>query len=171
MTVGKGLVVDGGAGYRLRPNLAIGVAVSWFTRSPTGDVSVSVPNPVVFGVFNSLRASPPLTQTELGTHIKVAYILRLSDKIDLTISAGPSFVHLSKNIATAVIDGVTPTITVVTQTGNGVGANAGLEMNYMFTPRLGGGAFARYVRADVDLPAVSGVKVGGFQGTGVARTF
>jgi len=164
VTVGKGLVFDGGAGYRVRPDLAIGVAVSLFTRSPTGTVSVSVPDPLVFGVFSSLSAEPPLTQTELGTHIKVAYVWRVNNQMDFTISAGPSFVHLSKQIATATIDGSKPTITVVTQTGNGVGVNGGLEINYMFTPLLGGGVFARYVRADVDLPAVSGVKVGGFQG-------
>jgi hypothetical protein len=40
----------------------------------------------------------------------------------------------------------------------------GLDVNYLFTPRLGTGVFVRYLGAQVDLPAASDLKVGGFQG-------
>ena len=62
-----------------------------------------------------------------------------------------------------VVNG-TPQIAIATQTGSGVGAHGGLDVNYLFSPRLGAGVFVRYLRAQVDLPAASGVKVGGFQG-------
>jgi hypothetical protein len=42
--------------------------------------------------------------------------------------------------------------------------HGGLDVNYFFTSRLGAGLFVRYLRAQVDLPAASGVKAGGFQG-------
>ena len=74
-TVGKGLAFDGGAGYRVWNNLAIGVAVSMFTRSPAATVSVTTPDPIAFNAFTTVAASPQLTQTELGTHVKVAYFL------------------------------------------------------------------------------------------------
>jgi hypothetical protein len=163
-TVGKGLLVDVGGGYRIRSNLAIGVAFSAFNRSPIGTVTVSVPDPIAYGAFTSLSASPKLTQTEFGTHIKVAYLARLSDKIEVAVSAGPSLVRLSKDIVSATLDGGIANVTVATQTGSGLGVNAAADLNYFFTRRLGGGVFARYVAASVDLPAASGVKVGGFQG-------
>lgn len=163
-TVGKGLVFDIGAGYRLHPNVGVGVAFSRFSRSPIGTITVSVPDPIVYGAFTALTASPKLNQTEFGTHLKVSYRRRLSEKIDLMVSGGPSFVRLSKDIVGGALTGGTASITVATQTESGLGVNGGVDMNYFMTPRWGGGVFARYVAASVDLPAASGVKVGGFQG-------
>jgi hypothetical protein len=163
-TVGKGLVFDIGAGYRVHPNVAVGVAFSRFSRSPTGTITVSVPDPIVYGAFTALTAAPKLNQTELGTHVKVSYLSHITDKFDLTVSAGPSFVRLSKDIIGGTLTGGTPTITVATQTASGLGVNGGADLNYFMTTSWGVGLFARYVAASVDLPAASGVKVGGFQG-------
>lgn len=163
-TVGKGLMVDGGAGYFVRKNFAVGVMVSLFTRSPEGAVFIATPDPIAFNSFTVLTASPKLKQTELATHIKLAYVVRVNDAMDVVVSAGPSFVRLSKEIASAnVVNGV-PQIAVATQTGNAIGAHGGLDVNYLFTSKLGAGLFVRYLRAQVDLPAASDVKVGGFQG-------
>jgi hypothetical protein len=163
-TVGKGLMFDGGVGYFVQKNFAVGVMVSVFTRSPEGAVSVLTPDPIAFNSFTVVTASPKLKQTELGTHIKLAYLLRVSNAMDVVISAGPSFVRLSKEITTGSVVNGTPQIATATQTGNSVGAHGGLDVNYLFTSRLGAGLFVRYLAAKVDLPAASGVKVGGFQG-------
>jgi Outer membrane protein beta-barrel domain len=163
-TVGKGLVFDGGAGYFVRKNFAVGVAVSVFTRSPAASVSIATPDPIAFNSFTVLSASPKLTQTELGTHLKLAYLVPVNDKAAITIFAGPSIVRLSKEIASGSLVNGTPQIAVETQTGTGFGAHGGLDFSYLLTPHLGGGIFVRYLRANVDLPTVSGVKVGGFQG-------
>ena len=163
-TVGKGLVFDGGAGYRVRPSLAIGVAFSTFTRNPVGAVSITVPDPLVFGRFTVVSAEPTLNHTEFGTHVKIAYVRRITDTVNVVVSGGPSFIRLSQDIASATLAGAVPTVSVVRQTATAVGLNAGLDLNYFFTPRFGGGVFGRYVGAQADLPAASGVKVGGFQG-------
>jgi hypothetical protein len=162
-TVGKGLAFDGGAGYRVWNNLSIGVSVSMFTRSPAATITITTPDPIVFGAFTTLTASPQLTHRELGTHVKVGYALRLNRQFEVTISGGPSFVHLSKDIASASAATGTAQIAVATQTGMSTGVHGGLDAAYGFTPRLAGTVFARYVAATVDLPAVS-VPVGGFQG-------
>ncbi|MEO8256717.1 MAG: hypothetical protein ABI868_05150 [Acidobacteriota bacterium] len=163
-TVGKGLLFDGGAGYRVRPNLTIGIAVSLFNRAPVGTIVATIPDPLVYGRFSSVGAAPKLTHTELGTHVKVGYVKRVSDTIDLAISGGPSFIRLTKDIASATIANGGAQITVGRQTGTAVGVNAGIDLGYFFTRRLGGGIFARYVAAKADLPAAAGVSVGGFQG-------
>ena len=155
---------DGGAGYFVRKNFGVGVMVSMFTRSPEGTVSVTVPDPIAFNSFTVLTSTPKLKQTELGTHIKLAYLLRVTDALDVVVSAGPSFVRLSKEIASGNVVNGAPQIAIATQSGTAVGAHGGLDVNYLFTSKLGAGVFVRYVRAQVDLPAASGVKVGGFQG-------
>ena len=163
-TVGKGLVFDGGAGYFVRKNLAIGLTVTVFTRSPSGTASVTIPDPLAFNSFTTLSASPRLTQTELGGHLKVAYFMRVLDKVDLVVAAGPSFIHLERDLASATVVNGTPKITVDTERGNAWGAHGSLDLNYLFTPQLGGGIFVRYIAAQADLQSASGIKVGGFQG-------
>jgi Outer membrane protein beta-barrel domain len=162
-TVGKGLVFDGGAGYFVRKTLAIGAAVSMFSRSPEGTASVTIPDPVAFNSFTTVAASPQLTQTEVGVHVKLVYVLRLNDQTQVALSGGPSFVHLSKQIVDASVVNGAAQLAVTTQTGTSAGANLGVDLNYLFTPRVGGGIFVRYILGQVDLPAASGVKVGGPQ--------
>jgi len=163
-TVGQGLMFDAGAGYHVRKDFTIGVAVSRFTRAPEGTVLVTAPDPIAFNSFSVLSASPKLRQTELATSVKLAYLLRVNDSTEVAIFAGPSFVRLSKEIATGNVVNGAPQIAIASQTGTGIGAYGGLDVNYLFTPWLGTGVFVRYLRAQVDLPAASDLKVGGFQG-------
>jgi hypothetical protein len=163
-TVGKGLLFDGGAGYFVTRDFAIGVGVSMFERSPAANVSVTAPDPIAFNSFTVLSASPKLKQTELSTHVKLAYLLRVNEKAEVSLFGGPSIVRLTKEIASGSVVNGTPQIALATQSGTGIGALGGIDFSYLFTPRLGGGVFVRYLRAQVDLPAASGIKVGGFQG-------
>ena len=135
-----------------------------FTRSPSGTASVTVPDPLSFNAFTTLSASPILTQTEMGGHLKVAYFLPILDKMDVVVAVGPSFIRLEKDIASAKVVNGTPQITVDTERGNAWGAHGSLDLNYRFTPTLGGGIFVRYIAAQADLPSAAGIKVGGFQG-------
>jgi hypothetical protein len=155
---------DAGGGYFVRKTFAVGVMVSMFTRSPEGAVSVTTPDPIAFNSFTVLTSAPKLKQTELATSIKLAYLLRVTNAMDVVVSGGPSFVRLSKEIASANVVNGAPQIAIATQTGNTVGAHGGLDVNYLLTPNVGAGLFVRYLAAQVDLPAAPGVKVGGFQG-------
>ena len=163
-TVGQGLMFDAGAGYHVRKEFTIGVTVSRFTRAPEGTVRVTAPDPIAFNSFSVLSASPKLRQTELATSVKLAYLLRVNDRTEVAIFGGPSFVRLSKEIASGSVVNGAPQIAIASQTGTGIGAQGGLDVTYLFTPRLGTGVFVRYLRAQVDLPAASDLTVGGFQG-------
>ena len=125
---------------------------------------VTVPDPLVFGQFTVVSAAPSLNHSEFGTHVKIAYVRQINDAINVALSGGPSFVRLSQDIAGATLAGGVPIVSVVRQTATAVGVNAGIDLSYFFLPRVGGGVFVRYVGAQADLPAASGVKVGGFQG-------
>ena len=89
----------------------------------------------------------------------------MTDKIDVAFSAGPSFIHVTQQLATVTVPAGTQNATASqeTQAGTAIGANVGFDGTYMFTPRFGVGLFARYAGGSVDLPAVSGLRVGGFR--------
>jgi hypothetical protein len=170
-TVGNGLVFDGSGGYFIRKNLAVGASVSMFTRAPAGTVSISTPDPIAFNSFTVTSAEPKLKHTELGMHIKLSYRVPITDTIDVTVYGGPSFIRLTKEIATASVVNGAAQIATVSQSGTGIGAHGGVDLAYLFTRQVGGGIFVRYVGATVNLPAAS-VNVGGLQaGLGLRLRF
>ena len=74
--------------------------------------------------------------------------------------------HVHPKVAIAValtINGTTPTIVSVNESGNGWGGNVGADLSTFFSERYGLGVFVRYAAATVDLPSASGVSVGGIQ--------
>jgi hypothetical protein len=109
-------------------------------------------DPIAF-IRSTLSASPQLTQTELGGHLKVAYFMNVRDKMDVVLAVGPSFIRLERDIASATIVDGAAQITVDTERGNAWGAHGSVDVNYLFTPQLGGGVFVRYIAAQADLPA------------------
>jgi hypothetical protein len=170
--VGSGRMFDLGGGYKVWNNLAVGVAFSVFKSEDDGTVTATIPNPLVFDQFVTVNgAAQRLKHSEIGTHIKVVYFVPITSKLDVAVSAGPSFVRVNQDMVTA--DVVTGTqninVTSTNQKATAKGANVGVDANFMFTDRWGAGFFMRYVSGSVDLPGVSGLKVGGFQVGGGAR--
>ncbi len=163
-SVGKGLLFDAGGGFFFRKNLAIGVALSLFSRSPAATVAVSTPDPIAFNAFAVTTSNPNLKHTELSGHLKFSYLVPITEKMSVTVFAGPSLVRLTKEIATASIVNGAAQIATASQSGTGFGAHGGADFTYLFTPQVGVGIFVRYVGVAVDLPAASAVPVGGFQG-------
>jgi len=166
----NGAVFDVSGGYRIWRRVALAVGFSTFGRSSASTVAASIPDPVFFGRPKAVMSgAPDLEHVERGIHLQAVWFIPVTGKIDVALSAGPSFIHVTQQL--------TPTVSIpantqdvelspITQTGTAVGANAGFEGSYMFTPRFGAGIFVRYAGGVVDLPAASGVAVGGFR-TGV----
>jgi hypothetical protein len=71
--------------------------------------------------------------------------------------------QLSREIASASGVNGEGQIAVAEQKATAWGGHGSLAINYLATPRLGGGVFARYVAAKADLPAAAGIKLGRFQ--------
>jgi hypothetical protein len=163
-------------GYRVWHNVSIGVGVSSFARSSSGSLVASIPDPVFVGRPRTVAVdTSDLNHTELGVHVKAVWFLPVSEKFDIALSAGPSFIRVGQDIAAVgpVPTGTqTVTVTKRTQHGTALGVNAGFDMRYMFAPRYGVGLFAQYAGGSVDLPTAASLKVGGFQtGLGLRLRF
>jgi hypothetical protein len=168
--ISNGPLFEIGGGLRVTRGLAVGAAFSTFGRSGGGTLSASIPDPVFYSRPTSVsRDASDLEHKERNIHLQALWFVPVNSKFDIAVSAGPSFIHVSQELATAsiVAGAQTVTVTRATETGSTVGFNAGAQGHYLVAPHFGVGLFFGYAGGSVDLPHASDFKVGGFR-TGLA---
>lgn len=168
-SVDSGGLFDISGGYRILPRLpqlSAAIGFSIFSKSGDGAVVASIPNPNVFNnPAVSTTSSADLKHRETGTHLMAVWSVPIDDKLDATISAGPSFFRLTQDVLSATVTTGTQTAVVArrSEKGTATGGNFGINLNYMLKPNYGAGIFLRYAGATVNLPSAGSIKVGGFQ--------
>jgi hypothetical protein len=175
--IGGGAVFDVAGGARVWRNLAIALGFSRFGNSNNVSITARVPDPFVFDApLEQALSAGELDHSETAVHISAVWFWPYSDKIDVALFAGPSFVSVNHQTVTAVnvientstADGVT----TADASETAIGIHIGADVSYMFTPRYGAGVLLRYVGGSVDVPGVDSLGVGGFQlGAGVRVRF
>ena len=180
-TVGVTRSVKGGplfdimAGGRVIGNL--GVAGTLFMRKASSDgaVTASLPHPIFYDQPRSITSTVPnMTHEELWSAVQAVYLVRIDDRLDMLLLAGPTVVSVKHQVATAatVTEGASaPTVTMTTQdlTKMVWGYSLGADLRYMLTKNFGLGAFARYTGATANMNSVVSIKLGGFQVGGGIR--
>ena len=151
------------AGIRVFGNFGIGVAYNQFSSESEGTVTASVPHPIYYDQPRSASSTvSALTHSQKAFHLMALFVLPLSDKFDVTLSAGPTFFSVEQgtiNAASAQIGpDIAPYSTVsltsvnkVTTSESKAGFNVGADATFRVTKYLGLGAFARYAKATVEL--------------------
>lgn len=163
----SGLLFDVSGGYRAWGRLGVGVGLSSSNSRGDSGITVSIPDPAFFDRPRIVTEDVAgLDRSELGLHLQAVWLTPVTDKFDVTFSAGPSFIRVTQQVADVTVPVGTQRINVTqaSQSGTALGINVGLDGSYMFRPQVGAGIFIRYAGGSVDLPAVSNLKVGGFQG-------
>jgi hypothetical protein len=164
----NGMVFDVSGGVRLASNLAVGAGYSQFGRAGTGVVTASVPSPRFFDQPAVVsRDASDLAHTERTIHGRITYFMPVSPTLDVSVSGGPSYIHVVQGLATGLtVAPGTQTVSLgnETQSGNAFGVNGGIDANYMVQSSFGVGLWVRYTYGKLDLPDVKGLKVGGLQG-------
>ncbi len=176
--------LDIGGGVRVWSNLAAGVTVTSFSSPSAASVSGTVPNPLFFNRPRTVAVNlTGLEYKQLGIHLQAVWVMPLSEQFTVSVGGGPSFFNIDHGLLGSVTVGqeTAPFTTVpisassTTASKSVVGGNAGVDVTYMFTEQLGGGAFVRWTGGAVSLPTAGGVEsigVGGVQsGAGLRITF
>jgi hypothetical protein len=177
-----GLLIDGGAGLLVWRRLGVAVAFSRGASSASASVAADIPHPFfddrhrhVEGVASSLN------RTEMAAHAQLYYELPMTGRWRARIFAGPSYFHVDQEVVSDVRAVETypydsaefGSATTGRAKGSGVGFNAGADLAWMFTRRIGAGVLLRYAGASLDLNAPASRTVssdgGGFQGGGGLR--
>jgi hypothetical protein len=164
----NGAVFDVSGGVRVGHNLAAGVGYSEFGRAGTGTVSALIPSPRFFNQpLTVVTDAANLDHTERSIHGRITWFVPVGDNIDVSVSGGPSFIHVVQGLATGVtVAPGTQSISVgsSTESGNAFGINGGVDGNVRLAPSYGVGLWIRYTYGKLDLPDVKGLRVGGIQG-------
>jgi hypothetical protein len=179
-TLESEFIFDVSAGYRIRPNLALGLGYANYNNEGTVAVTARIPHPLITDTFRT--ATIQAAGAQHATHalnLMAVWMWPYTDKIDIAFSAGPSILIVNQDIVSAVnilpesapyASPVIDRVTVTAQRKTTVGINAGVDMSYMVTRRYGVGVGARYVWGSASLEALNeSLTVGGFQILGGIR--
>ncbi len=150
--VKSGPVFDAGATVRLAGPLAVGVAVSSFSRTGGAEIAGSIPHPFFFNMNRGIVGSAGgARHKELGTHVSAVFLVPTGSRLDIAIEAGPSIFSVQQGLVGAVtysdaypydapaFESATITVSKQTVTGFHVGADVG----YRFSAHVGVGAVAQ----------------------------
>jgi hypothetical protein len=174
--VGGATMFDLGGGVRVWRRLTLGVSLNTMSTHSDLDVTGTVPNPLFANRPRTVTAhADDLSHSETDAHLQASWFVPLTDHLDISIFAGPSFFHVSQeqlsgvNLAEAGFPYSQVTVTGVTtekHDDTAVGYNVGFDGTWLFTRRLGVGAFARYTHAKAEFESgdsTSSLNVGGLQ--------
>jgi len=177
-----GPIFDAGVAVRLAGRLAVGVAVSAFTKDRDAAIAGSVPHPFFFETPRTFTATEPaLEHKEVGTHVQAAFFVPTPEHLDVTLGAGPSFFHVTQGLVSKVsyIDNY-PYDTVAfdradttVASESAVGFHVSADIGYRFSRHVGVGVLVRFSKATIDLALPGGgtasIDAGGAQAAGGIR--
>jgi hypothetical protein len=184
--VSGGALIDVAGGLRVWRNLAVGVGYSSFGDKETPTLLAQIPSPVSFDAPRQASASTgELSHNETAINVHLLWMIPISDKFELAAVVGPYFYKIEQDFVGTVdiVEGPPPFTTVTIRSvqpfvasKRATGFGAGLDGTYLFTPRIGAGAFVRFAGASADLETPAGntvtVDAGGFQiGGGIRVRF
>lgn len=178
-----------GAAYRFGERLGAGLSFMRVTSDGGSVANGSIPHPLFFDQFRTFSVSAGgLDHKENIVHLFATWLMPVTEELDVTLSAGPSFFNISQGFIRTVNFTETPPFTSVnvdrieiesrdeTAIGFNIGADATYDVGRFAGADLGVGVNMRYSYGKADFNIRAGdelsVKGGGFQiGGGVRVRF
>jgi len=175
---GAAVLIDGSMTLRLWHHVGVGVAASKTTQNGSANVDARIPHPLFFQQPRTVAGSQSgVGDTQTGIHFQLSYAIPATRHLTITLSGGPSYLHVSQDVVTDIkysesypYDVATFTSAPTEQVSAGaLGFNVGGDVAWMFTRAFGIGGLVRYTRATVDLESsdrtismdAGGVQAGG----------
>lgn len=95
--------LDAAAGLRVWSNLSVGLGVTYSLAPTDVDLTGAVPHPLFYGRDREAQYSAEgFERTELGMHLHAAWTIRVSDRVDLALSAGPSLIRVEQGSVSGI---------------------------------------------------------------------
>jgi len=170
---GTGLT-DVVAGYRVWNNVSVALGLTTtMASSGVAEVTGGIPHPLFYDRrVETDESVGDLNHKKRSVHISAMWTSPVTDKIDASVMAGPSYIKVFQDLINGVQipPGTQDYIPVVDeQTATTVGFHFGGDVTYLLTPRIGLGGMIRFVKAKADLPSVPDLDIAGFQVGGGVR--
>lgn len=159
-TSSTGLPLDAFVGVRAWKNLSLALGVTRFRIPADANLTGSVPHPLFFGRFRTIEQElAGFEHQQVGVHLQLVWIGRLTDRVDVAFSAGPSLFLVAQDrvadLATqeaAPYDEVQVMATRESVRTEAVGGNAGIDLTYRVAGHLGVGVFVRWTGGTASFP-------------------
>jgi hypothetical protein len=150
-----GAIVAASGGYRVWKQLALGLGVTRYNRRAQAPVDAQIPHPFFDNRFRQVQGTTPATRTEIGAHILIGWMMPLTDRFRILVTAGPSVLNVRQTLVTGVeITETYPydtaafkSATAGTATARATGFNAGADLFWMFSRNVGAGGLVQVTRA------------------------
>lgn len=179
--VNGGGLFSASGGYRLWKRVTVGLGVTRSSRRSDATVTAGLPHPFFDNQFRDVEGPTSTLRGETGVHVLFGWMMPVTDRIRVVFSAGPSVLNVEQTLVTDVefsevfpYDTATYTgATTRRATGSATGFNAGADVFWMFSRRMGAGGLVQVSRATVRQDAGNGrrisVDAGGVQASGGIR--
>jgi len=149
------------AGYRIWKRLTIGAGVTRYSRRADAQVQAQLPHPFFDNQFRAVEGTASALRGETAANVLIGWMQPVSDRVRVILTAGPSFINVEQTIVTGVevaetypYDTAAFTTASTRREGHtGTGFNAGADVTWMFTRRLGVGGIVQVTRARARLAA------------------
>jgi hypothetical protein len=170
-----GLYYDIAAGRPLSGNFGLAFSFSGRSSKTDGAFTGTIPDPAGFDSPRTVTGTiADMEHSEGWFSVLAAYFLKVDEKMDVIIMAGPTFVSVNHDAptdmtVTETATGPTVAATVESLGKTFTGIDVGADLRYMFTPRLGAGAFIGFAKATGDITEGTELSVGGFRFGGGVR--
>ena len=97
--IGAEALIDLSGGMRVWNNVAVGLGFSRYSDTSDGVFNATIPDPVLFDTPRSATFTPTgLKHTESQIHVSVYYLQPVTDKIDVSVYAGPTFFSVKQDL-------------------------------------------------------------------------
>jgi hypothetical protein len=157
--VKTGAILAAAGGVRVWKQLTLGLGVTRYNRGRDAAIDALLPHPFFDNQFRKVHGTTPVTRTETGTHLLIGWMLPLTDRVRVLISAGPSALNVRQTFVAGVefsetypYDTATFTrATTTNATARAAGFNAGADAFWMFSHHVGAGGLLQMTRSRVDL--------------------
>ena len=173
---GGRLTLDVAGGLHVWKNFGVGGTITKFAATDTLTVNARIPNPMLLNQQRAASKAAPFNRGESAIHIHALYMIPVTPRIDVAVSAGPSLLDVQQDLVQGIeVAEAGPPFTSVaigdvallTRDVRGLGMHAGVDVTWFLTPLAGVGITARYVRGSVATRLGDGtpldLDVGGFQ--------
>jgi hypothetical protein len=165
--VKSGAVIAASGGARVWKRLTLGFGATRYNRRASATVKASLPHPFFDNRFREIEGTTNTTRSETAAHLLIGWMLPLGDKLRLIVTAGPSVLKVGQTLVTDVQFSETfpydtaefTAATTTTPTRTATGFNAGADVFWMFSRRIGAGGLIQFTRANVRLNAGAGRNV------------
>lgn len=181
--VNAGAVLAASGGYRVWKRFTVGAGVTRYSQRGDATVEARLPHPFFDAQFREVSGTTSALRGETSAHLLLGWMQPLSNRLRVILTAGPSYVTVEQTLVTEVqyseaypYDTATFTGAKTRRASQGAsGFNAGADLTWVFTPRLGAGAMIQFTRARARLNAgdnrTIAVDAGGLQAGAGVRLF